>query len=112
MQPSIGEKVIGPATPVRSQQSPPPSLSPAPPTKKISDDSTFNVLHLNANGIGNKLTELEVVLERNQQQVVSYKRRSQRRPSSEEYGIRGEPQKRRMALDNVTREECADSIVL
>ena len=40
------------------QKSPPPTRSPAPPTKQISDDSTFN-----ANGIGNKLTELEVVLE-------------------------------------------------
>ena len=49
----------------QSQQSPPPTRSPAPPTKQISDDSTFNVLQLNANGIGNKLTELEVVLERN-----------------------------------------------
>ena len=40
----------------QSQQSPPPTRSPAPPTKQISDDSTFNVLQLNANGIGNKLT--------------------------------------------------------
>ena len=47
-----------------SQQSPPPTGSPAPPTVQISDDSTFNVLQLNANGIGNKLTELGVVLER------------------------------------------------
>ena len=37
-----------------SQQSPPPTVSPAPPTVQISDDSTFNVLQLNANGIGNK----------------------------------------------------------
>ena len=44
----------------QSQRSPPPTRSPTPPTKQISDDSTFN-----ANGIGNKLTELEVVLERN-----------------------------------------------
>ena len=51
----------------QSQQSPPPTRSPAPdrPTKHISDDSTFNVLQLNANGIGNKLTGLEVALERN-----------------------------------------------
>ena len=59
MQPSIGENVIGPATPARppqSQQSPPLTRSPAPPTEQISDDSTFNVLQLNANGIGNKLT--------------------------------------------------------
>ena len=54
----------------KSQQSPPPTRSPAPPTKQISDDSTFNVLQLNANGIGNKLTELEVVLERNKVKVV------------------------------------------
>ena len=55
-----------------SQQSPPPTRSPAPapPTKQISDDSTFNVLQLNANGIGNKLTELEVVLERNKVNVA------------------------------------------
>ena len=47
-----------------SQQSPPPTRPPAPPTEQISDDSTFNILQLNANGIGNKLTEQEVVLER------------------------------------------------
>ena len=79
MQPSIGEKVIGPATSARtcdvcsapqSQESPPPTRSPAPPTKQISDDSTFNVLQLNANGIGNKLTVLEVVLERNKVKVA------------------------------------------
>ena len=39
-------------------------------TKQISDDSTFNVLQLNANGMGNKLTELEVVLERNKVKVA------------------------------------------
>ena len=61
MQLSIVEKVTGPA---------PPTLSPAQPTEKISDDSTFNVLQLNANGIGNKLTELEVVLERNKVKVA------------------------------------------
>ena len=53
-----------------SQQSPPPTLSPALPTKQISDDSTFNVLQLNANGIGNKLTKLGVVLERNNVKVA------------------------------------------
>ena len=46
----------------------------APPThassaEQISDDSTFNVLQFNANGIGNKLTEL-VVLERNKVKVA------------------------------------------
>ena len=54
----------------QSQQSPPPNRSPAPPTKQISDDSTFNVLQLNVNGIWNKLTELEVVLEINKVKVV------------------------------------------
>ena len=39
-----------------SKQSPPPTLSPDQPTEQISDDSTFNVLQLNANGIGSKLT--------------------------------------------------------
>ena len=55
-----------------SQQLPPPiptrPLSHAPPTEHISDDSTFNVLQLNVNGIGNKLTEL--VLERNKVKVA------------------------------------------
>ena len=54
----------------QSQQSPPPTRSPAPPTKQISDDSTFNILQLNANRIGNNLTELEVVLESNKVKVV------------------------------------------
>ena len=73
MQHSIGEKVIGPATSARphspsNRQTP--TRSPAPHTKQISDESTFNVLQLNANGIGNKLTELEVVLERNKVKVA------------------------------------------
>ena len=55
----------------QSQQSPPPTRSPAPPSNKISDDNTFNVLQLNAKGIGNKLTELEVVLERNKVKVAA-----------------------------------------
>ena len=54
----------------QSQQSPPPTRSPTPPTKQIRDNSTFNVLQLNANGIGNKLTELEVALERNMVKVA------------------------------------------
>ena len=53
--------MIGPAIP---------PLSPAPPTEQFSDDRTFNVLHLNANGIGNKLTELRVVLGRNKVKVA------------------------------------------
>ena len=52
----------------QSQQSPPPTRSPTPSTKLISDDYRFN-----ANGIGNKLTELEVVLERNKVQVAVMK---------------------------------------
>ena len=54
----------------QSQQSPPPTRSPTPPTEQISYDSTFNVLQLNANGIGNKLTELGVALERNKVKVA------------------------------------------
>ena len=49
---------------------PPSTRSPTPPTEQISDDSEFNVLQLNANVIGNKLTELGVVLERNKVKVV------------------------------------------
>ena len=73
MQPSIEKKVIGPETPARPHS---PSYHhhqldlPLPLTKQISDDSTFNVLQLNAKGIGNKLTELEVVLERNKVKVA------------------------------------------
>ena len=48
--------------------SPPPT--PTPPTDQNSDDSTFNVLQLNANGIGNKLTELWVVMENNKVKVA------------------------------------------
>ena len=47
-----------------------PSPTPAPSDDQISDDSTFNVLQFNANGIGNKLTELGVVLERNKVKVA------------------------------------------
>ena len=55
MQLSIEEVVTGHATPVRQH------LLPLPPTPTLlsdqnSDDSTFNVLQLNTNGIGNKLT--------------------------------------------------------
>ena len=57
MQHSIGEIKIGPAT-------------PAPSAEQISDDSTFNVLQFNANGIGNKQTELGVALERNKVRVA------------------------------------------
>ena len=57
-----------------SQQSPPPTPSPplsfVPPSEQISDDSMVNVLQLNANGIGNKLTELGVVLMRNKVKVA------------------------------------------
>ena len=56
-----------------SQQSPHPTPSPlahAPPPEHISEDSMFNVLQLNTNGIGNKLTELGVVLERNKVKVA------------------------------------------
>ena len=56
-----------------SQQSPSltpsPPLSSAPTAEQISHDSTFSVLQLNANGFGNKLTELGVVRERNKVKV-------------------------------------------
>ena len=58
MQLSIGELVIGHATLVRHHH---PTYSPlpthTPPTDQNSDYSTFPILQLNANGIGNKLTE-------------------------------------------------------
>ena len=44
----------GPCSTPPPTSSPPPT--PTPPTDQKSDDSTFNVLQLNANGIGNKLT--------------------------------------------------------
>ena len=43
---------------------------PSPPTDQKSYDSTFNVLQLNANGIGNKLTERGVVMENNKVKVA------------------------------------------
>ena len=58
--------LLGPTVP----ESPPPTRSSAPPTEQISDDSTFNVLQLNTNGIENNLTELGVVLERNKVKVA------------------------------------------
>ena len=77
MQHSIGEIKIGPATPARPQRPsnqphhhPHHLQPPAPSAEQISDDSTFNVLQFNANGIGKKLTELGVVLERNKVKVA------------------------------------------
>ena len=74
MQHSIGEIKIGPARPQKNQQltPPPPSTTPtlAPSAEQSSDDSTFNVLQFNANGIGNKLTELGVVVERHKVKVA------------------------------------------
>ena len=90
----------------QSQQSPPPTRSPAPPTKQISDNSTFNVLQLNANGIGNKLTELEVVLERNKVKVVVI-RESKLPPESlsdshlEELSIKAELGNTKLIISNV-----------
>ena len=56
----------------KTQQSTPPSPSPTPDpsAEQISYDSMFNVQQFNANGIGNKLTELGVVLERNRVRVA------------------------------------------
>ena len=49
---------------------PPTPPTPTPPTYQKSDDSTSNVLQLNTNGIGNKLTELGVVMKNNKVKVV------------------------------------------
>ena len=74
MQHSIREKFIGPATPTRSPRSSnrhhQHHLYPLLCLPEIRDDSTFNFLQLNANGIGNKLTELGVVLKRNKVKVA------------------------------------------
>ena len=48
----------GPCSTPPPTPSPPPT--PTPPTDQKSDDITFNILQLNANGIGNKPTELGV----------------------------------------------------
>ena len=48
----------------------PPPPTPTLPTDPKSDDSTFSVLQLNANGIGNQLTELGVVVENNKVKVA------------------------------------------
>ena len=62
---SIGEVVGGHATPVR--HNPPPST---PSSDQTSANSTFSVLQLNANRIGNKLAELGVVIEHNKIKVA------------------------------------------
>ena len=61
LRPLLGLKKTKQSTP--PPPSPPPT--PVPSAEQISDDSTFN-----ANGIGNKLTELGVVLERNKVKVA------------------------------------------
>ena len=61
---ACGPCLISPPTP-----SPPPT--PTLPIDQKSDNSTFNVLQLNPNGIGNKLIEeLGVVMENSQVKVV------------------------------------------
>ena len=71
MQLSIGEVVIGHVTPVRHHHH---HLYPLIPLLhlhiKIVMTSTFNVLQLNANGIGYKLTELGIVMENNKVKVA------------------------------------------
>ena len=47
---------------------PPPTSTPS--SDQTGDDSTFNVLQLNANGIGNTLTELGVVMKNNKVEVI------------------------------------------
>ena len=76
MQHSIGEirldlrPLLGLKDQAITPPPPSPPPTPAPSAEQISDDSTFNVLQFNANGIGNKLTELGVVLERNKVKVA------------------------------------------
>ena len=59
-----------PIVPAIATTTPTPTLSHAPPTEQNSDDSTLNVLQLNASGIGNKLIEIGVVLEQNKVKVA------------------------------------------
>ena len=75
MQFSIGEVVIGHVVFVRQHHQHlhhllHPYSTPTPPTDQKSNDSTFNVLQLNANRIDNKLTELGVVMENNKVKVA------------------------------------------
>ena len=66
------DRTCDPCSASKTQQPtpPPPSPTPAPSADQISDDSTFNVQQFNANGIGNKLTELGVVLKRHKVTVA------------------------------------------
>ena len=70
----IKDWTCNPCSASKTQQPTPPlplpSPTPAPSAEQISDDSTFNVLQFHVNGIGNKLTELGVVLERNKVKVA------------------------------------------
>ena len=67
-----------PATqPTPATQPPAPQLPPTPPSPATTpnqqprgDDSTFNILQLNANGIGNKLAELGDFLEKNKVKIA------------------------------------------
>ena len=70
MQLSIGEVVIGHATPVRHHHQHLHHHLPLLHRQIKSDDSAFNVLQINANGIGNTLTELGVVIENNKVKVA------------------------------------------
>jgi hypothetical protein len=48
----------------------PPLLSPPAQQTPANTDSTFNILQFNANGIGNKLTELGLILEKNDVKIA------------------------------------------
>ena len=78
-----------PCSASKTQQStpPPPSRSPtpAPSAEQINDDSTFTVLQFNVNGIGNKLTELGVVLERNKVKVAVIQESKSKNPCIRNY---------------------------
>ena len=87
MQHSIGDPCSASKTQQPTQPPPSPSPTPAPSAKQISDDSTFNVLQFNANGICNKLTELGVVLERNKVKVAVIQESKSKNPCIRNYTI-------------------------
>ena len=70
MQLIIGEVVIGHDAPIRHHHQHLHYLLPLFHIQKKSDESTFNVLQLIANGIGNKLTEPGLVMENNKVKVA------------------------------------------
>ena len=73
-----------------SGPTPSPHPTPTPSSDQNSDDSTFNILQLNANGIGNKLTELGVVMENNKAKVAVIQELKRTPKSKKNYSPRGQ----------------------